>query len=95
MKSLIVALGMFAATLGLTGTASAGHGHYSGGYYGGHNHYHGGYPGGHYHGGYYGPRYYSAPAYYAPYGNPYRGYAPYGTSIYYANPGVSVGVRIR
>src|SRR5947209_5208622 len=72
MKSLVLAVGVAAASLGFSGTASAQHGHY-GGYHGGYSH------GGYHHGGYYGGygRVYPAPyvAYprypYPAYGYPY------------------------
>jgi hypothetical protein len=70
MKSLVLALGVAAASFGFTGTASAQYGghHHGGGYYGGH---HGGY-GGYYHGGYY------RGGYYGGYGRAYYPYRSYG-----------------
>ncbi|MFL5327667.1 MAG: hypothetical protein ACJ8C4_02025 [Gemmataceae bacterium] len=101
MKTLLVALGLVAATLGFAGTASADppyYGSHYSGYHGGPNHYHGGYYTAYPAYGYYAPGYYVAPApapvYYAPYG--YYAPAPRsGASIFYGNSGFRVGVTIR
>ncbi len=94
MKGTILAAGMAVATLGYSGTATAGgphHGHgHSGGHGGHHGHYHGGHHG-HYHGGY-------SPAYRSGFYTPYRavpsygyGYPSYGYGGGYGSPGYGYG----